>query len=231
MNYKNYIFDLYGTLVDIHTNENKNYLWKKTADFLKCYGIDYKPNELKKRYFQLVQELEAEISEIQLERVFEKLVEKENEQKDAEFIRALSQMFRVLSRDYLRLYPNVISMLEELKKNGKKVYLLSNAQRIFTVPEMEQLGLIPYFDGIYISSDLGCKKPQVDFMTKLIAEYDLDIKESVMIGNDETTDIARAIKCNMDSIYIHSNLSPDYTEAFKATNEIWNGDVMKILAF
>lgn len=29
--YQNYIFDLYGTLVDIHTNENKHYLWEKMA--------------------------------------------------------------------------------------------------------------------------------------------------------------------------------------------------------
>ena len=26
--YHNFIFDLYGTLVDIHTNENKTSLWK-----------------------------------------------------------------------------------------------------------------------------------------------------------------------------------------------------------
>ena len=31
--YQNYIFDLYGTLVDIHTNEKKAYLWKKMSLF------------------------------------------------------------------------------------------------------------------------------------------------------------------------------------------------------
>ena len=31
--YQNYIFDLYGTLVDIHTNEKKAYLWKKLSLF------------------------------------------------------------------------------------------------------------------------------------------------------------------------------------------------------
>ena len=30
--YKNYIFDLYGTLADIQTNEQKPYLWKKMAE-------------------------------------------------------------------------------------------------------------------------------------------------------------------------------------------------------
>lgn len=32
--YQNYIFDLYGTLVDIHTNEKKAYLWKKNEPVL-----------------------------------------------------------------------------------------------------------------------------------------------------------------------------------------------------
>ena len=31
--YQNYIFDLYGTLVDIHTNEKKAYLWKELSLF------------------------------------------------------------------------------------------------------------------------------------------------------------------------------------------------------
>ena len=31
--YQNYIFDLYGTLVDIHTNEKKAYLWEKMSLF------------------------------------------------------------------------------------------------------------------------------------------------------------------------------------------------------
>jgi len=32
--YENYVFDLYGTLVDIHTDENSEGLWEKLALFL-----------------------------------------------------------------------------------------------------------------------------------------------------------------------------------------------------
>ena len=35
MKYENYIFDLYGTLVDIHTDEEKTELWEKLAQFLR----------------------------------------------------------------------------------------------------------------------------------------------------------------------------------------------------
>ena len=33
MKYENYIFDLYGTLVDIHTDEEKTELWEKLRSF------------------------------------------------------------------------------------------------------------------------------------------------------------------------------------------------------
>ena len=38
MKYENYIFDLYGTLVDIHTDEEKTELWEKLAQFYGYYG-------------------------------------------------------------------------------------------------------------------------------------------------------------------------------------------------
>lgn len=34
LEYQNYIFDLYGTLVDIRTNERKAYLWQKMSLYM-----------------------------------------------------------------------------------------------------------------------------------------------------------------------------------------------------
>jgi len=41
MKYENYIFDLYGTLVDIHTDEEDESLWKALAEYYGKYGADY----------------------------------------------------------------------------------------------------------------------------------------------------------------------------------------------
>ena len=51
--YHNFIFDLYGTLVDIHTNENKTSLWKRLALFYSFQGASYTGRELRNRYRQL----------------------------------------------------------------------------------------------------------------------------------------------------------------------------------
>ena len=45
--YDNYIFDLYGTLADIHTEENDPLVWKKLALFYGYYDANYAPEELK----------------------------------------------------------------------------------------------------------------------------------------------------------------------------------------
>ncbi|MFR2512747.1 MAG: hypothetical protein ACLS9K_13090, partial [Lachnospira eligens] len=42
-NYKNYVFDLYGTLVDIHTDEEQELLWEKLALFYGYYDAVYEP--------------------------------------------------------------------------------------------------------------------------------------------------------------------------------------------
>lgn len=41
LNYENYIFDLYGTLIDIHTDEEEKALWKALAKFYRAHGAFY----------------------------------------------------------------------------------------------------------------------------------------------------------------------------------------------
>ena len=61
MDYDNYVFDLYGTLVDINTDENKEELWKKLAMFYGYYGAIYDHSEMKSEYESLVKGKEKEL--------------------------------------------------------------------------------------------------------------------------------------------------------------------------
>ena len=135
--YQNYIFDLYGTLVDIHTNEKKAYLWKE-----------------------------------------------------------------------LSLFPGVPELLQRLKDAGKKVFLLSNAQALFTAPEISLLGLTKYFDGILLSSDAGVKKPDPAFYEMLLKQYHLDPAECLMTGNDDIADCHGAASAGIASRYVATRQSP-----------------------
>ena len=59
LEYETYVFDLYGTLVDIHTEEEDEALWEKLAMFYGYYGALYAPEELQTAYEELVKGKEA----------------------------------------------------------------------------------------------------------------------------------------------------------------------------
>lgn len=221
--YKNYIFDLYGTLVDIQTDEEKWEVWEKLCLFYGYYGALYTPEELKKSYGSLVKAAEdpgyshEAHPEIHIETVFRKLFTEKGIQAEGELILHAGQFFRVLTTEYIRLYEGAAEMLERLRGQGKKVYLLSNAQRIFTEYELRMLDIARYFDGIFISSDFGVKKPDRRFYEILLKKYRLNPRECIMIGNDGISDIAGAARVGMDTCYIHSNISPESDREIHAT--------------
>lgn len=233
--YKNYVFDLYGTLVDIHTDEDKTDVWEKLCLFYGYYGARYSPEELQSCYKRMADckgsksDSHEAYPEIRIEDVFRELFVAKGIYPDEKLVIHAAQFFRVLTTEYIRLYEGVVKTMEELKKKGKNIYLLSNAQRIFTERELYMLDIKKYFDGILISSDYGVKKPDIRFFKILMEKYQLDPKECMMIGNDERSDIEGAVKAGMDSYYIHSNISPECSGRVNATYVQMETDMEKML--
>ena len=177
MVYDNYIFDLYGTLIDIHTDEERKGLWQEMADYLKeNFSSFYTGATLRKRYIEICHEEEEllrsqnghEWPEIRIEKVWARLVsegcpnsverKKQEDNKktecsnsnnnniasiltDSKAIRNLCIFFRESSRDKFIVYDGVKETLEKLQGMGKKIFLLSNAQRAFTEKELSDAGL------------------------------------------------------------------------------------------
>ncbi len=225
--YENYIFDLYGTLVDIRTNESKAYLWQKMSEIYTALGAAYSAAELKNTFRVLEKKENAllfEYGEIDLRKVFAALFAQKGIAADEQTVRAAAVTFRALSRKMLCLYDGVLETLQELRNRGRGVYLLSNAQSDFTRPELEMLGLTPYFDGILISSEEGVKKPAKQFFDCLFERFQLEPSGCLMVGNDEYSDIAGAISAGIDSLYIHTAISPDIIGESKATYVVMTGD-------
>lgn len=217
--YDTCIFDLYGTLVDIRTDENKEELWEKLSLFYAFYGAFYTPEELARSYKRLTGERTAgheelrrdsheAFPEIRIEEVFRALFEEKGIAPDEPLVRHAGQFFRILSMEFIRLYDGTEEMLSAVKESGRKIYLLSNAQRIFTEYEMNALGITKYFDGIFISSDEGCKKPDLKFFRKLIDTCGIDPERAVMVGNDGICDIEGAKRAGLGTVYVHSDISP-----------------------
>ena len=236
--YKNYVFDLYGTLVDINTDEDCEVLWEKLSLFYKFKGADYSPLSLKEAYKEKVKKAQSAITDtkypdIVIEEVFNDLFKDKNVNVSKDTLYDTAHLFRVLSIKYIKLYDGVIELLELLKKKGKKVYLLSNAQRIFTLYEIKMLNIEKFFDDILFSSDFKVCKPDILFYNQLLEKLNLDKHETIMIGNDYIADIEGAYNFGIDSLYIDSNLSPEINSKLKSTYSIMDNDgtVNKIASF
>ena len=215
MTYTDLIFDLYGTLVDIHTEEDDT-VWEKTALYFGYYGARYTGAELKEAFQSAMAQKKAKAGQnyecfpdLPFEPVMAQLFRDKGVEEQAEELGIhASQLFRIASTDYIRLYPGVTDALKALREKGYRLWLLSNAQRVFTAFELNHLGLAPYFDGIYLSSDFACRKPDIRFFSALLEEQHLKKENCLMIGNDLDTDIAGAKNAGLDTLYMHTNLTP-----------------------
>ncbi|MGQ7409310.1 HAD family hydrolase [Streptococcus suis] len=230
--YKNYIFDFYGTLVDIVTDENKLELWEKLAAIYHSFGCTYGARQLRSAFQETASEAELDLIrispyqyvEIDLEKVFIQLLTDEKYRRPTQmapadlktFGQIVATVFRVLSREKLEAYTNTLSTLARLKDEGARLFILSNAQRVFTQAEIEIMGCAAFMEQIYISSDYRIKKPEPEFLQGVLNENQLDPAETVFVGNDLTSDIAIAQALGLDGVLINTfPYSPDEIAAYQ----------------
>lgn len=97
-------------------------------------------------------------------------------------------------------YDGIVKVMEEIRKSGLKVAIISNKpnptvqllkDKFFSKACDISIGAM---DGLNI-------KPSSDMINKILAEYNLDAKDSVYIGDTEV-DIATAVNSNMDMIVV-----------------------------
>ena len=113
----------------------------------------------------------------------------------------------IVFKDFNNLNENPTIKEEQDDLVRRKVYLLSNAQEIFTMHELEKLGLIEYFDGIAISSKYGVRKPNLKFYKDAIKQMGVE-GDIMMVGNDYECDVLPALKLGLKSVFIETNLTP-----------------------
>lgn len=204
----NFLFDLYGTLADIKTDEEMQSLWFGFAWLLGESDI----NKVKDEYHAICKKYADgcahKFAEFDLLRVFEEMVE--NRGADKSKATDAAREFRLLSRQKLRSFPYVAEMLQGLKERGAGVYLVSNAQACFTKDEIDELGFTPLFDGILISSDAGVKKPDTAIFDIAFEKFSLDKNECIYVGNDLHDDVLGASNAGLKTVYIETEQSGKY---------------------
>ena len=84
--------------------------------------------------------------------------------------------------------PGIREIIEELKKQGARLYLLSNisigfSENYTSIPEVSDI--LSLFDGLVFSGPIGMNKPNRDIFEYLLNKYNLKAEDCVFIDDSE----------------------------------------------
>jgi putative hydrolase of the HAD superfamily len=190
------LFDLYGTLLDVKTDERAP---ETVAAFARVLEDRFGP---KARERELARPLGEDFARIKppprahgepdigpvigahLARLLDR-------QPTPTEIAQAAESFRSCSRRLLRVVPGAPEILAEL---GVRVQLglVSNAQWLFTRAELESSGLRPLLPLRLISSELGVRKPAAHIFERALELAGARPAETLYVGNDPVDDVEGA---------------------------------------
>jgi putative hydrolase of the HAD superfamily len=189
------LFDMYGTLVDIKTDEHRDDAFELLSRFLEYRRVYISGIELKELYFteinvQFARSRER-YPEVDVARAFGRVLREHGGTTDRYLAMIITQLYRSLCREHLRLYDDTFWALNEFRKQYR-LGVITDAQRLFCNPELRSLRLEDFFDTKVISSDYGFRKPDPRLFHIALAALDVPASEAAYVGNSYETDLLGA---------------------------------------
>lgn len=201
----NILLDIEGTLVNIkepfetHTERAIGYMY----DFIQPGGdrtkfISRALNELMKKQEAVTQSME--------EWPFEDFIKKA-------FGRRLpfqDVIYHALEEEYIKaeievseLYDDAVDFLKRAHASGRDVYAVANNFSTLQANTMlKKLEVAKFFSGVYVSGDCGFRKPRPGFLVSLCWEYNLKIKDCVMVGDLPECDVLAGKNALMRTVLV-----------------------------
>lgn len=124
----------------------------------------------------------------------------------------LDSTFRAsLTQQHQRLGAS-LEVIQGLFKQGYSLQIVSNGDGKTQRERLAKAQLLPYFDKLFVSGDLGVQKPDPRFFEQVFSENPGIMKEQfVIIGDSLTSDIQGGHQSGIDTIYLHPTPSAKST--------------------
>jgi len=226
---KGIIFDINGTLADIHTNEWHDDVYRVLANLLSYQGIALDASVVKDLYFRIMKEQRAARAERHPEfdavEIFREIVAQHAtdftralpHEKVAQLPLLLAEIYRAASRFRLQPYPGVEDTIRQLYPNYD-LAVVTDGQSAYALPELNAIGLSGYFDPIVVSGDHGYRKPDRRLFATALDAMKIEPAAVLFVGNDMYRDVHGAQKLGMKTVFFKSNqgtqekagVTPDY---------------------
>lgn len=200
------LFDCYGTLIDILTDERDIRTYRCLSQWLLYQGVRIVPEDLQDLYADRVREAADRTGErypeVRVEEIFASICaehsvwEVDTERLGVETTRA----FRAASLRRLGVIEKTRRLLDLFCT--QKTGVVSNGQRVFSEQEMRMLGLYDRLDFVIFSSDLGYQKPDPRIYAAALDRMGLPAPDVLFIGDSFRNDVDAPRAIGMQALHV-----------------------------
>ncbi len=109
--------------------------------------------------------------------------------------------------------PHAEEVLQELLHLGCRLYIVSNGVLSIQNSRMKGSGLEKYFQKRFVSEEIGCPKPQVEFFLRCFAQIpDFCKSQTLIVGDSLTSDIRGGVNAGLDTCWFNPNGAKNNTD-------------------
>lgn len=216
--YKIVLLDIDDTILDFKECE-KNAILKTMTKYGVCPNDELINNYsmINKNLWELFEKKEITKSELLIKR-FEL------------FFKPLGVVsdFKQINETYLNYLSNEVIFVKDAKKFCEKlkskynVYVVTNAVKKTQEKRLLKAEILKYFDGVFVSEDIGYQKPDYKFFEHIYNKIDKPKKnEIIILGDSKTSDIQGGINFEIATCWFNKNDRDEYPN-IKPNYEIKN---------
>ena len=105
-----------------------------------------------------------------------------------------------------QLVDGALDLLNYLK-DKYTLSIISNGFVEVQYVKLRRSGLLPYFNHIFLSEEIGCQKPDIRFFQAVLEKLGAKNTDCLVIGDNYQTDIQGAQNANINAILYNTNTS------------------------
>ncbi|MFQ3573220.1 MAG: HAD family hydrolase, partial [Thermodesulfovibrionales bacterium] len=181
--------------------------------YLSYHGIMVDAEELKNQYFECINKAltntDEQHPEINVFDIFSQIMHRYgNGIYNEQCITDVCLLFRSLTIRQFQLFPDVIETLSYLQSRYM-LGLISDAQWVFTEPEIRITNIERFFKKRVLSSRYGYKKPDKRLFKSMLKKLDVRSEDAIYIGDNPQRDLIGAKQSGMRCL-LFRNDNPFY---------------------
>jgi YjjG family noncanonical pyrimidine nucleotidase len=204
MKYKHFLFDADNTVFDYRQGEKnafdqiaKHYNLTFDDEVLDTY---HRINKWCWEAYERGELAQEELVVLRFKNLFDELSIDEDPVE-------MESLFTTFLSKQICLMPHAKELLDELQYNGCNIEMITNGVSATQYGRLEATNLKAYFSNIFISSEMGCQKPDYKYFDIVLNKIKADRSECVIIGDRLESDIRGGLNAHIDTIWLNTGKS------------------------